>query len=83
MRLDETTPKDSLSWYIKWLSSSFLIAAMAIRASDGSNFIDTLLSFTGAFGWFCVACLWKDRALITLNAIGMFILFSGLLQGFV
>ena len=83
MRLSRTTPKDSLSWYVKWLSSLLLIAAMSIRASGGSNFIDTLLSFTGALGWFCVACLWKDRALITLNAIGIFILFNGILQRFI
>lgn len=83
MRLDKTTPKDGLSWYIKWMSSLFLITAMAIRSSNYSNFLDTILSFIGVLGWFCVACLWKDRALITLNAIGIFILLSGILQRFV
>ncbi len=83
MRLEDTTPKDKLSWCIKWAASLCLIAAMAIRASDGSNYLDTLLSFVGVTGWFCVACIWRDRALITLNAIGMFILLSGILQRFV
>jgi hypothetical protein len=83
MRLEDTTPKDKLSWCIKWASSLFLIAAMAVRASEGSNFLDNVLSFVGATGWFCVACMWRDRSLITLNAIAMFILLSGILQRFV
>ena len=80
MRLEDTTPKDGLSWYLKWLASFALIAAMMVRASEGSNFLDTVLSLVGVSGWFCVACLWRDRALITLNAIGVFILCSGLLK---
>ena len=83
MRLKDTTPKDGLSWYIKWISSLILISAMAVRASGGSNFLDTTLSLIGASGWFFVACIWGDRSLITLNAIAMFILFSGILQRFI
>ena len=75
-----STPKDGLSWYIKWISSGFLIAAMAIRATDTSNFLDNVLSLVGATGWFWVACLWKDRSLVALNSIAMFILLSGILQ---
>lgn len=80
MGLKGTTPKDKLSWYIKWFSSLVLITAMAIRASEGSNFLDTTLSLIGASGWFIVACIWKDRALLVLNSIALFILLSGLMQ---
>ena len=83
MQLEDTTPKDKLSWCVKWTSSFFLIAAMAVRASDGSNLLDNVLSLIGATGWLCVAYLWRDRSLITLNAIAMFILLSGILQRFI
>ena len=75
-----STPKDGLSWYIKWVSSGFLIAAMVIRATEMSNLLDNILSLIGAMGWFWVACLWKDRSLITLNSIAIFILLCGVLQ---
>jgi hypothetical protein len=38
-----------------------------------------VLSFFGCLGWLFVAFIWKDRALIILNAIACFILLTGLL----
>jgi hypothetical protein len=78
------TPKGDLSWYIKWFSSIVVLCAITIRASGipGLQWVDMLLSWIGAVGWFTVGMMWKDRALILLNgAIGI-ILFSGLLNYF-
>tara|TARA_Y100000401_G_C8302959_1_gene215270 strand:+ start:282 stop:584 length:303 start_codon:yes stop_codon:yes gene_type:complete len=76
------TPKEDLSWYVKWISSSFLIAAFAVRSTQGFPFIDLCLSLIGVSGWLWVGLLWKDRALIILNAIAVFILLSGLIRHF-
>jgi len=41
---------------------------------------DLVLSFIGVFGWTLVGLLWKDRAIIVLNAAGLTILAIGLLK---
>ena len=73
------TPKQTVDWYIKWVASVILLAAMVVRSAGVSNFLDTLLSFIGCLGWLFVAFIWKDRALIILNAVACFILLTGLL----
>lgn len=73
------TPKLTLDWYVKWTASVILLAAMVIRSTGISNTVDTILSFFGCLGWLFVAFVWKDRALIILNAIACFILLTGLL----
>ena len=77
------TPKQDLSWYVKWASSLVLICAFAIRSTQSYPFLDLCFSFVGVSGWLWVGILWKDRALIILNAIAVFILFSGLISHFV
>jgi len=76
-----STPKDGLSWYLKWIASLFLIASMVVRSMDLSNFLDISLSLVGVIGWFWVGWLWKDRALLALNYFAIIILVSGILQG--
>jgi ABC-type siderophore export system fused ATPase/permease subunit len=73
------TPKLTLDWYVKWAASIILLTAMVIRSANISNTIDTILSFIGCLGWLFVAFIWKDRALIILNAVACFILLTGLL----
>jgi hypothetical protein len=73
------TPKLTLDWYVKWFASIILLTAMVIRSANISNTIDTVLSFIGCLGWLFVAFIWKDRALIILNAVACFILLTGLL----
>ena len=73
------TPKQTVDWYVKWAASIILLAAMVVRSAGISNTIDTALSFIGCLGWLFVAFIWKDRALIILNAIACFILLTGLL----
>jgi|TARA_B110000483_G_C17929455_1_gene440167 hypothetical protein len=77
------TPKHDLSWYVKWTASVFiLISAMfRIQGPEYDN-LDTLFSFVGVTGWMIVGLLWKDRALLLLNGVLMFVLASGLLNWF-
>lgn len=72
------TPKQTVDWYIKWVASVILLAAMVVRSAGVSNLLDTVLSFIGCLGWLFVAFIWKDRALIMLNAIACFILLTGI-----
>ena len=65
------TPKQDLSWYIKWVASVFILSSMSIRGIEGLQFYDTLLSLVGVTGWMIVGLLWKDRALILLNGAGI------------
>jgi len=74
------TPKQDLSWYVKWISSTILLTGMSIRGLEGLQVIDLILSIIGVTGWLWVGLLWKDRALILLNGIGLALLLRTLVQ---
>ena len=76
------TPKQDLSWYVKWCSSLIVLVAITVRASGIQELqvYDVLLSWIGAMGWFWVGMLWKDRALILLNGVIAIVLFGGLMR---
>ena len=65
------TPKQDLSWYIKWTASIFILSAMSIRGVEGLQTYDLILSIIGVTGWLVVSILWKDRALLVLNGAGL------------
>ena len=73
------TPKGGMSWYVKWISSFIIVTAMSLRGIEGMQFYDLILSLIGVTGWLWVGMIWKDRALIILNAVGLVILFKNLL----
>ena len=73
------TPKGDMSWYVKWISSFIIVTAMSLRGIEGMQFYDLILSIIGVSGWLWVGMIWKDRALIILNAVGLVILFKNLL----
>lgn len=69
------TPKYTVDWYIKWVASFLVLGAMSVRGLSGFELWDLILSIAGVSGWLIVAVLWKDRALILVNAVGaMFLL---------
>lgn len=76
------TPKYTLDWYLKWISSFFILSAISVRSSNVPElqWVDQTLSLIGIFGWSIVSFLWKDRALILLNGVSGIILLSGLLN---
>ena len=74
------TPKQTLDWYVKWVASTILLCGMMFRAEGLYPLADLVLSFIGVTLWLWVALLWRDRALIILNAVAMIVLGSGLLR---
>ena len=74
------TPKYTVDWYIKWVASGFVLTAMSIRGVDGFLFIDLVLSVIGIFLWLIVSVLWKDRALVLLNGVGLIFLLRNLFE---
>ena len=82
-KLNKTTPLYTKDWYIKWTASVLLLTAMVLRATGDYPLTDMCLSLVGCVGWLVVAMLWKDRALIILNAIASFILMTGILNSLV
>jgi hypothetical protein len=74
------TPKQTLDWYIKWIASTFVLFGMSIRGVEGLQFYDLICSFIGVTGWLFVGLLWKDRALIILNGVGLALLLRTLIE---
>ena len=79
--IKKITPRGDLSWYIKWVSSMFIIFAMATASADMYPY-NLFLQFIGLVGWLIVGMLWHDRALIFLNAFGIAIILSGIMNYF-
>ena len=77
--MSKLTDKKDAAWFIKWISSFVVITAMSLRGIEGMQVYDLTLSIVGVAGWLCVGMLWKDRALIILNAVGLVFLFRNLL----
>ena len=79
----KVTPKGDLSWYVKWISSVFILSAVMCRSTGSLAVFDLWLSLIGTSGWFWVGMLWHDRALIILNGGLSSILMLGLLNYYV
>jgi hypothetical protein len=86
------TPKQDISWYVKWFASACILIAVLARSvvfEEGQpidpiyHMVDRWFSLVGTAGWFVVGMLWKDRALIMLNAVLVFILAQGILRGLI
>ena len=80
--LVSATPFYTLDWYIKWIASVFVLAAMSIRGVEGYEMYDLCLSLVGCFGWTIVSFMWNDRALILLNVMGVSFLIKTCIQIF-
>ena len=76
------TPKLTFDWYIKWVSSVLLILAMFARGFEELKLVDLMFSTIGCAGWLVVSLIWKDRALIILNSLAVFVLGSGIVRYF-
>lgn len=72
------TPKYTLDWYVKWVASIMILIGMSIRGVDGLQVYDLSISIVGIALWLWVSILWKDRALIILNAVGLLFLIRNL-----
>lgn len=76
------TPKVTLDWYLKWIASVWLIAAISFRSTGLPELqvYDMLLSFAGTTLWAIVGFIWRDRAIIVINIIAAVMLLGGLLS---
>ena len=77
------TPKYTLDWYIKWVSSIIILVAMSMRGIEGLQLYDLIFSITGVAGWLVVAAIWEDRSLIMLNSFGLVLLLKNLITAVV
>ena len=76
------TPRHDLSWYVKWVSSIFILLAVACRATGTLPMFDLWFSVWGTIGWFVVGMLWHDRALIMLTGALTLVLVMGLMKAY-
>ena len=53
---------------------------MSIRGVEGLQFYDLILSLIGVTGWMVVGILWKDRALMLLNGVGIILFLNTLIK---
>ena len=77
------TPKYTLDWYVKWVASVFVLSAMSIRGVMELAPYDLGLSIVGVSLWLWVSLLWKDRALIILNGVGLLFLIKNLVESLI
>ncbi len=80
--LRQTTPHKTKDWYIKWAASVVLIIGMLFTANNIYP-LNLYFHVVGLAGWFIVAMIWNDRALIVINAVSLAILANGLLTYYV
>ena len=74
------TPKQTLDWYVKWVASSMLLMGMSMRGIEGLQLYDLTISIGGVILWLWVSILWKDRALIVVNSVGLLLLVRNLIN---
>jgi len=67
-------------WYLKWIASIIILCAMSIRGTPELALLDLQLSIVGVFLWLIVSLVWKDRALILLNGVGLLFLVKNYVQ---
>ena len=80
--LDKQTPTYTLDWYIKWIASVILVGGV-ILTSNNIYPLTLIVHAIGMFGWFIVAIIWNDRALLVINAVSLVLLINGLVSYYV
>ena len=72
---------ENFDWYLKWAASIMILISLAMR-SAGPEFrmYDLTIGFVGIILWTWVSVIWKDRALIMLNAVSGFMIASTILR---
>lgn len=69
-----------LDWYVKWVASFALLIGMSIRGIEGLQVYDLTISVIGVTLWLWVSILWRDRALIVVNSVGLLFLLRNLIE---
>jgi len=76
------TPKYTLDWYVKWIATIVVVAAVTSRATgiESLRIFDLWGSLIGASLWWWVSFVWRDRALMVVNGVLGFIVMIGLMN---
>ena len=68
-------------YYLKWIATVFVLIAVACRSvEEVPRIYEVVFSLIGTMGGVIVSLAWKDRALILLNSVIVFMLFVSLLR---
>ena len=81
-KLVKQTPTHTLDWYIKWIASIILVGGV-ILTSNNIYPLNLMVHAIGMFGWFIVAIIWNDRALLVIYAVSLVLLINGLVSYYV
>ena len=81
-KLSKVTPLHDLTWYVKWVSTLLVIAAVMCRSLE-LHIYDMVFSLLGVIGWTFVGLRWHDRALTLLNTVLGVLLILGIGKYFV
>jgi hypothetical protein len=79
--INKVTPTHDLSWYVKWISSLFVMTAWMLTSANLYPY-NIMIQIIGVAGWLWVGYLWHDRAIMVLNAMGVMFLGIGLVNYF-
>ena len=81
-KLNKQTPTPTFDWYVKWIASVVLVVGV-ILTSNNIYPLNLMVHALGMFGWFIVAIIWNDRALLVINAVSLVLLLNGLVSYYV
>jgi len=82
IKLIKQTPTHTFDWYIKWIASIILVGGVILTSNNIYPY-NLMVHAVGMFGWFIVAIIWNDRALLVVNAVSLALLFNGLVSYYV
>ena len=72
---------ENFDWYLKWAASVIILFSLAMRSAGPEyRLYDLLFGVVGIALWLWVSVIWRDRALIMLNGVSLFMLISALLR---
>jgi len=72
---------DNFDWYLKWVASIIILISLAARSvGPDLRYFDLAFGIVGISLWLWVSIIWKDRALIMLNAVSLFMIVSAFLR---
>lgn len=82
-KIDDSWYPENFDWYVKWAATVCMLTAMIARAGGIEyRIVDLGVGTIGVLLWLWVSVMWKDRALIILNAVSAALLATTFLREF-
>ncbi len=82
-KLDDDWYPEGFDWYVKWAATICILTSIIARAGGVEyRSIDLGVGTIGVLLWLWVSIMWKDRALIMLNAVSAAMLATAFLREF-